>query len=849
MIWPQLAAQPARPSRRLPPRRRLQALATMTATATALAALSSPTRAQPAAPAVPSVPAADPGPRAYGIPGGALADVLARFAEQSGAMLSWSAADLVGKHSDGLSGSHDLESALATVLRGTQMQARREANGGFVLVPLAVSAAPHTPAGAAPAPTLPAVTVTATAGVLPGELLDPYPGNQVARGGRVGILGDIRYLNAPYSQTSYTAKFLEDRQAGTVGEALTVDPAVWATQGNAGQGMNEEFLVRGLKIGAAEGSPEGATQINGLYGIAPNYTSLTYFVERVEMLKGPDALLNGASPSASLGGSINLVAKRAADEPLTRLSVDYASRSQVGTHVDLGRRFGPDGAWGIRVNGRYQAGDTVVKDQYVRGEQGALALDYRRTGFRAALDLIGQSRPYRRSNFYLGMWSYEGERLPGAPDPTISNSDPAVRSDERNNAGIFSAELDLAPDWSLFASAGTSRWHYSGVEIARALLNEDGDVSRDLGAFRIWNHKQSYRAGLRGKASTGPLSHRLVLSADHYNSKLGSGYQPGGLLANGNIYLSSPAENPAIEALALPGLTRRTQFTSVAVADTVGWLDDRLLVTLGLRHQRIRQDRYEAEDGNLPEHYDRSAVTPTLGVVFKPIKNLAVFGNTIQGLTQGDVGPDRELYPEIQNPGAIMPPYKTRQAELGLKYDGGRFGSTLSVFRINKPSASVGPDNVFGINGQQRNEGIELGLFGEPVKGIRLLGGFTLLRARLRQTPDGELEGRTAIGVPKRMVKLQAEWDSPWVRGLTLIGGGIHSGRVYANADNSLAIPGWTVWEAGARYTTTVVGKEVTLRANVFNLANKQYWSSVTSWQGLYPGAPRTLLLSASVDL
>ena len=86
----------------------------------------------------------------------------------------------------------------------------------------------------------------------------------------------------------------------------------------------------------------------------PNQVDTTG-IERVEVFRGPTAFLNGALPNA-VGGTINLVPKRATDDPITRATVLFDSDSQFGGSLDVGRRFGPDNAIGARASASYSSG-------------------------------------------------------------------------------------------------------------------------------------------------------------------------------------------------------------------------------------------------------------------------------------------------------------------------------------------------------------------------------------------------------------------------------------------------------------------------------------------------------------
>lgn len=183
----------------------------------------------------------------------------------------------------------------------------------------------------------------------PTDLPEVLAGGQVARGARLGMLGNKDVMDTPFSVTSYTAKTLADLQTVTVADALERDPSVRST-GQTG-GIVDSFFVRGFAIG--EGNL-GELAYDGVYGVAPNYRAFTEYAERVEVLKGPGALMYGISPNSGVGGVINIVPKRPLDQDLTRFTGSYASDTQVGGHLDISRRFGEENQFGVRFNGSLQ---------------------------------------------------------------------------------------------------------------------------------------------------------------------------------------------------------------------------------------------------------------------------------------------------------------------------------------------------------------------------------------------------------------------------------------------------------------------------------------------------------------
>lgn len=58
------------------------------------------------------------------------------------------------------------------------------------------------------------------------ELPPEYAGGQVARGGRLGILGNKDMMDTSFNQTSYTSKLIQDQQANFMSDALKNDPSV-----------------------------------------------------------------------------------------------------------------------------------------------------------------------------------------------------------------------------------------------------------------------------------------------------------------------------------------------------------------------------------------------------------------------------------------------------------------------------------------------------------------------------------------------------------------------------------------------------------------------------------------------
>ncbi|SEJ74066.1 TonB-dependent receptor [Achromobacter sp. NFACC18-2] len=771
-------------------------------------------------------PAAAAARKSYAIAAGPLGDVLAQFAAAAGVPLSFDPAMVAGLHSDGLQGAYSVREGFARLLAGSGVALSEQGGGAYALRKL--------PAAAGEATLLPAVTVDG-AGVGPSTLPVEFAGGQVARGARLGLLGNRDVMDTPFNVTSYTSDLLANRQAVTLADALTVEPSVRFT-GQIG-GVTDSFYIRGFPIG--EGNL-GEIAFDGVYGVAPNYHVFTDYIERVEVLKGPAALLYGMSPNSGVGGVINMVPKRSLPDDLTRVSADYMADSQFGARVDLSRRFGDAGEWGVRINGMHRQGDTPLDNMNSRTSIGALSLDYQGERLRASLDLLTQhekidapTRPFLVA---------PGIAVPRAPDGRRNATQPWGWWKSDGESALLRVEYDISDRLTVFADAGGSDTFVSRLsDQTPTIVNEAGDTVVTPNNFRFQVNRSTYNAGLRAQLDTGPVRHAVTVMGSLYSDRNLQASVNGTPLTS-NIYdpITRPAQH--IPAPANVPKVSSSDLSGLALADTLSILDDRAQLTLGVRHQRIESRNFNGATGVRTVSYDESATTPLAGLVIKPWRNVSFYANYIEGLSKGDVAPATAT-----NAGEVFKPYKARQKEVGVKVELDSAMVTLSAFEITKPSGQL-TNGVYAADSEQRNRGLELNVSGEPLRGLRLLGGVTFLDGELTRTNSAATRGNRPVGVPTVAVNLGAEWDTPWVAGLTLTGGMIYTGREYINQANTQSVPSWTTFDLGARYAVKVQGKDVTLRANVVNVFNRAYWSGVASYGTISQGVPRTVMLSASMD-
>lgn len=681
-----------------------------------------------------------------------------------------------------------------------------------------------------PTVTLPAITVEADV-----EENSNYAGGQVTYTNNMGFLGNKDFLDTPFSAISYTDKFIADQQAVDITDVIAAtDPAVY-TSGASGESL-ESYYIRGFA------SSSNDVTVNGLTGMAPYYRSSPEMFERVEVLKGPSAMLNGMSPNGSIGGSVNLVTKRAGDEPLTQLTTRYLSDPQLGAHVDIGRRFGEDKQFGFRVNGAYREGDSAVDDQEKQAQSAAIALDWRGERARVSADLYTTTDhvdgPTR------GVTLASGVDIPSVPDPDTLLNPSWAYFETQTKGAIGRAEFDINDQLTTYASMGVTKWNYDGLSADNAQIsNTDGDISTTVGYVGDDNERQSFEVGLNGQFQTGNIGHQIAVNATRYEEEYNLyAARFRGVSVDTNIYDPVWGSRPDLD-LNPPLLTATdTELTSYGIADTLSFDQDKYQLTLGARYQQLKT---EQTGGMLSTgtKYDENAITPSVALSVKITDQTSLYANYIEGLSKGDTAPT-----DAENAGEIFAPYKTKQKEVGIKIDLGNFSHTLSAYEIEKPNSYTDTDtNIFSYAGAQRNRGVEWGVFGSPAENVRLMGGISYIDAKLTKMNDGVNEGNQAAGVPKWQSKIGVEWDLPLVENLTLTANANAVSKQYLENDNIQSLPGRTIYGVGARYLTSVNDKPLTLRGSVENVMNKAYWTTA-HYNDLAIGEPRTFLLSATMD-
>jgi iron complex outermembrane receptor protein len=764
-----------------------------------------------------------------------LDSAMTRFADQAGVHLLGASGDLAGKRTTGLSGRYSIAQALNALLSGSGVGWRFSGANTVILE--------RVMPGASVAPgvmQLDPVRVQAAQPPLQaeiGNLPPPYAGGAVARGGRVGMLGDLDYMDTPFSTTVYTEKTIQNQQALTLQDVIAVDPTIRSIypQGS----FDDRLIIRGFQVFARDMS------FNGLYGVNPEPTVGMAGIERVEVFRGPTAMLNGMAPNGAIGGTINFVPKRAPDEGITQATALYRSNAEFGGQLDVGRRFGPDKALGVRANAAFTGGDTTVARNVDNLLELTLGVDYRSEDTRLDVDFGYQKRSIDGPR--LGTFLAANIGVPAAPSAKNNYNQPWEFFVYDDLYGMLRFEHDFGRDLTGYIKVGGRHSNRDSLTTIATILNAQGGMSASAIRTLAFLETVSADAGARGRLETGPIKHELAANVTYQKELDGfrntAGFSP---VFSDNIYAPFVVAAPNVPASALtpPAPTSETLLTSVGFIDNLSALDDRIRVIAGVRGQRIQQSNFSPVTGLTTPSTPgsgQSAVTPTVSLVVRPWKEVSFYGNYIQALEQGPIASAGTL-----NAGQAFPPFVSKQFELGAKVDFGNFGATLSAFEITRPSSFINA-GVFTVDGQQRNRGLEFLAFGEPLPGFKPLGGFTVVDPVLTNTVNGTNNGNTAPGAARFQANIGFDWDTPFLRGFTVSTRVMYTGQAYINPANTQLAPPWTRVDLGARYTfERPDGKPLTLRASVINVGNANYWMATNGF--MTEGLPRTFLVSLTAD-
>lgn len=663
-----------------------------------------------------------------------------------------------------------------------------------------------------------------------------YPSYRVDRTS-VGPLGEKTLLDTPYSISIVPASLAENQQLQSVREAFRFIPTV--------QGENIRPQTRGLQAGVVQN-----TRIDGLSIAATTDYPIEQF-ERIEVLNGLSGALYGP---ASPAGTFNYVLKRPTATPVRTLTFGYMSSQSLIEHLDLGGHFGNDERFGYRLNLLNQNGEGDVEGSRLRRQLASLAFDVRFSPD-TTLETNFSTYHYLSTGFPGTFALARNVPFPSAPDPTRPGYGQSWAGDD-NVTNLFSAALkhDFNENWHL--RAGVLRQTSD-----RASTVPTNTITRKSGAYTTTTATTTYSLdtivsntlALNGHVDFAGLSHDVFVSNTGFFWNRYRPFQTGAItLCNASIDAPQSFAKPPLPDFSNRYRSVNTVQQSISVGDTVGF-GKHWSALLAASQSWIHTENYNRH-GASTSRYDASGVSPTASLMYKPLENMTAYLTYADSLQQGDNAPAGSA-----NAGSSLAPYRSRQWELGYKVDIDRMTLGAALYRIERPYAYVGDDNVFAERGRQVNRGLELTATGAVTRDLNVFAGISLMDPRVFDTGSAATSDKQILGLSHVVFNALVDYAVPAVPGLGFNVNVSYASRRPGNNTNTDYVDGYTVFDLGARYRTKIAGKSVTLRVAVDNITNRHYWANIApSGQNGYSGtgngtgtlgAPRTVRASLQVDL
>ncbi|MGZ8171633.1 MAG: TonB-dependent siderophore receptor [Methylobacter sp.] len=775
--------------------------------------------------------AVEPTKQHFNIPAQSLQSALNQFSEASDMQMSYPATLSKGITTKGVSGDYTPQEALNKLLAGSGLvpivtknntvTIERANNGSMLKEPNATTLKPMTVKGNRNA-----------------ELQSYSVSNATA-----GTKTDTPLFDTPISVQVVPKAVIDDQQA--IGLENTLKNVSGVAKGfGFGNDKDENIFIRGFDNG-------GNIYRDGV--LMPNTPISLANAERVEVLKGPSAMLYGR---AQPGGLVNIVTKRPQAEAYYSLQQQFGSFNTYRTLLDATNKITEDGSLAYRLNyehldaGSFRDNHPTTRDFVAPSltwkitDKTQLDLDFMYQNVKAVAD---SGIPY--SLQLTGA-------IPGKIPLNFSGNEPTDYANRESYTGGVTLTHDFNKDWKVRAKFSTHNQTYLTAQTAS---NGNADLLGNL--LRGFNktsddfHNQYGTVDITGHFKTGPLKHAVLLGADYYHSKSRDLNAFSGDVPTINVF------NPQYGFNSLSNLPLGNQndnineWYGIYLQDQIS-LWDQWHLLMGGRFDNAMYSRYDAQ-GVSTDHTNDDNFSPRIGLLYQPVSWLGAYVNYVSGFNAFNQGQPFN--------GSSFAPEKSKEMEFGLKGEwlGGRLRSNLAFFELTKTNVKSqlpAPfDNFYATTGAQRSRGIEYDLQGQVTDYWNVIGTYTYMEAVVTQGNDSPFSGVGKAGdrfanIPRNAASFWSTYDFSGLgaRGFSAGAGVYVVGRRMGNVNNSFEIPGYARVDTMLKYQHPVGPSKLTLQFNIENLLDKEYIASSNGFGDFIyqtlPGAPRTFLGSVKVE-
>jgi iron complex outermembrane receptor protein len=640
--------------------------------------------------------------------------------------------------------------------------------------------------------------------------------------------------DTPFSVGVFSSELMLDQQARSLLDVVKNDPSI----APAGDPLwFDRVNVRGFYLSV------NAVFRDGL-GINDQGTIALDNKEAVEVAKGLSALRNGVT---SPGGAVNYVVKRPTVQPLTRFGFTADGHGGYGGTLDVSRRFGPNNRFGVRVNAAAEEIRSFVDP--VEGDRKFIS---------AAFDFRVSPRLRLEADL-----ERHDKTISSAPSPSLTSfaNIAAARAffPQLNATTRPSQPWAMEPNVQTYISgrAAYALGHGWQLRVAthRSVLDRDQRSVRAVnirpnGEYDVAHYfapdqqrnNTAWQVALDGDFVTGVLRHQVVLGYDFVRRDMVYGDAFSQNIGTSNLFSRTFISDPR-PTVAASYLASRSDQDSAFVVDTIRFAEAWHFFG-GARLTRL--NNFNGTPTGLSRAYDKKAVNPTAGLVYKPLQKLSLYASYAEGIEQGGTAPISTV-----NARQVMDPLESDQLEVGAKFELARGALlTAALFRIDKGLEFIdAPTNTYVQNGRQVHEGAEITVGGPLTSRLRVIAGLAWLEAKVERTANPTLVGKRPQGVPEWQSNVFGDYDlSTWVPGLA-----VNAGLYYVGAKPVDQLNTWSASrslraDAGVRYRQRWGDRQsITYRATFENVGDVRYLND-TSFGSLVFGAPFTAKFSATWD-
>ena len=690
------------------------------------------------------------------------------------------------------------------------------------------TAPPATPATPARVSPVPARTARATSNTTAGYL------NQRST---AATKTDTPVLETPQSISTVTRRQMDDQNVQTVGNALRYTAGILSDAdtnsrfdsvfirgfGSFGTTTNYVSFLDGLKL------PRGQAFANT--AVDP------FLLDRVDVLKGPSAVLYGQT---SPGGLVNQISRMPSVVPYNEVRVEGGTYGRIQSGVTSQGALDKEGNWlyslsaiGRSSGTRY---DNVDEQRFAVAPALTWAPDM---DTRFTIQSYYQKDP--KGGYFNSL--YAKSLAPGQYQRNLNSKlnvgDPGFDSFEREQDGIgYQFDKRLTEVVSLQSSL---RYSHVDIDFRSLQMNAPLTATGKLPRWAIHSLENvnglSTDNRLQFDVASGPLQHKILTGVDYQETRSNWIYQLGGATS---LDVVSPAYYQPVGPLATwINNGQNLSQTGLYAQDQISLGQWR--ATLGVRHDWADQrTENRLADSRANQHDDKTTYRAGLLYLFdNGLAPYVSYSTSFEPVSGGDVN------------GLPFIPTTAEQYEGGIKYQPTFLPIllTASVFDIRQQNV-LSPSAVAGFNVQQgevRSTGIEFEARGNVTDSLELIGALTFLDTRVTKSTDSLIIGNRPQAVPEFFGSAWANYTfkAGPASGLTLGGGIRYVGSSFGDDANTLRTPAYAVADAALKYELENLMrglKGMSLTLNVHNLFDKEYYSSCSSGYYCQFGNRRTVL-------